>query len=110
MKHKFLDDIEQGIYDSMLESIGTGESYASYQYHCDCGDIDVYVNKKNDVEVIVYSDSDREYPNIINAVENIIPNWYDVEKDYVPYDYWNENGFRDARDFETYKFGHGGLR
>lgn len=114
MTHKFIEDIANGVRENMDEAIREDSDYACYNYDTDCGVIEVYVNEANDCEVVVSHDDDRkrEHTNIVSAVMNAIPDWHNVVSDVMDSvsDMWNDHGFRDARAYEVYKFGRGGLR
>lgn len=114
--HKFLEVIEKEMYESIWESLAADSHYATYNHESECGVIEVYVNSKNDAEVIVthYNDNEREHTNIVQAVTDVIPDWDDVYDEFMSEasvdPYWNDHGFGSAVDFETWKYGHGGLR
>lgn len=106
---KFLKTIEQEMLKSVEDSIRSDLHFACYNYECESGCIEVYYDNRDDYEVIVDHNNGtiRKHPNIEQAIADILPDWYEMEKDIRSEECgeWPMHGFRDAQDFYNYKFG-----
>lgn len=72
----------------------------SYSFDC-------YVDCKGNKEIVVINEKncDRCYPNVEEYLTANTLDWDDIELEPVEeYDYWNEHGFRDERDYINYRY------
>ena len=102
MKHRFLEEIAEGVRDSIRDAIELGYKCAYYDFFTNDG----FINVKTDVhglsEVVVCHNNEKEekkHQNIEKAVMEVIAKWSDVEKEMEEeLDDYNWNGFRDEYD------------
>lgn len=78
---KFLEDIVECVTDAITSAKLQGESSACCTYNCNCGYIDIWCNNRDDVEVCICQDHDKEldHPRLETAIAAVIPCWNDVE-------------------------------
>ena len=93
---KALNEIKKGLYDSMFDAISCDDRSCSYEYDFGNTTINIEVQLIVGGCCVVVDDVwiDRENeehasPKVIQAIKNIIPNWFDITRE-VELQRWNE--------------------
>lgn len=107
LNHGFLLEISQMMASGIEENIKEGLTTAYMEYAADDFCIIICTDNCDNVNVEIYSDKDKEYPNVEDAVRLSIPSWDTIDEkiEEEQYDEWNEHGFRDEADYMSWRYG-----
>lgn len=117
-QHKFLNDIYTKVVDEMTEIVCNDDKrYIEVCWYDKTkrgsGDIYVSINENDEVNVFVVhstceEDVDTRLTNIIEAVKGVVPTWDEIveqcKEDAIWADEWQRNGFRNAADYNHYRY------
>ena len=84
--HRFIEDISKRLYDDMETIIRNRECcHSVVTYDTKDGFVDVTIDKDDCVDVFVFHNDERQHDdrNIIDAICESVPTWYDVRKDVI---------------------------
>lgn len=110
-RKEILDNIGKKMYERIHDSIVDGRNSAEAEFYTDTAFVEVFADSSGDAEVNITRDDGRirDYSNIKEAIIQCVPDWCDVESDvrWESADVWEQHGFRDAADYENWRFGRG---
>ena len=110
-RKEILDSIGKTMYERINDAIVDERDYAAAEFETDTAYIEVFAYGSGDAEANITRDDGRirDYSNIKEAILQCVPDWCDVESDvrWESADVWEQHGFRDAADYENYRFGRG---
>lgn len=103
--------LTENLCQACKDAISDEETTAYYIYESKYTDLEVSFfrdGKEPEIRIVNTEYNQRTYPNLKQAVMDSIPNWGDMEKELAKecyYDEWDEHGFRDAADYNRWRYG-----
>jgi dTDP-D-glucose 4,6-dehydratase len=113
-KNNWFKALKEGLTDNYNESRTEEEHPKSVFTSVDFRDgsaIEVTLYRDNHIEVDYYhadEDVDRDCQNITQYMEDNLPSWDELEKEWkesLPEDEWTAHGFRNEADYWHYRLG-----
>jgi hypothetical protein len=105
MTYRFLTRLESKIREAIECAKREGDmiAYASESYND--AEVEISVDYCGNVNIAFmhYEDGYKQYSNLREAIEAVVPAWDDVEIEEE--DEWNEHGFANESDYNIWRYG-----
>lgn len=76
---EMLDAINEAMTRAIADAKLNGEHSACYTHNTNDGYIDIWCDRYDKEVVVCHDDNDHDCPNIVQAIEDILPEWDDIE-------------------------------
>lgn len=86
IEHGIITRCREAAFDAVTDAKRMREDDAQAKVKCNSGEIWISIYK-HDAIVEIDSDSNNEHPNLVDAITEALPDWYDVPYDYDDEDY-----------------------